>query len=268
MFGIFENIDDFDELVFENRNKEYGAYQLRKKQKGAVITGFLISSLFMVLVIVVPFVLSFNDDEAFLGNMPYYSVQMGVLEPPADMIITPPPPLPSPPPKGSEFVQEIVKYVPPVVVDTVFYAEEFFATVDEILLQTTVEHSVLDGTGTGDGMLYGYGFGDGDFGDALFFVEVMPSFRGGDINTFREWVQRRIVYPRAAQEARIQGTVLVTFIIEQDGSVGNVTVVKGVAEIIDDEVVRAIEASPKWSPGLQRGQAVRIRYIMPLNFVL
>jgi protein TonB len=272
MSGNFKDIPDFDDIVFEHRNKEYGAYQLRKKYIRAVIAGFIISSLFAVLVVVVPFVLYFNSEEKSSENLLYYySVQVDNLEPPIDIFV-PPMPLPPPPPRGSIVVQEVVRYAPPVVIDSILPAEETFAAVDEILLQTTIENSIFDGigTGTGDDIIYGYGygFGDGDLGDAFFFVEVMPSFRGGDINTFREWVQRRIIYPQAAMQARIQGTVYFTFIVEQDGSVSNVTVVKGVAPIIDDIVVSAIESSPNWSPGLQRGQPVRMRYIMALNFVL
>ena len=267
MFEVFRDIDDFDELVFENRNKEYGAYQLRKKYKSAVITGTIISTLLAVIIVVVPFALSLDYGKKLPESLSYYSVVMGDLELPIDMIITPPPP--PPPPKGSEIVSEIIKYTPPVIVDSILPAEENFASVDEILFQTTIEHSVLNGTGTGDEMSYGYGFGSGDINDAAFFiVEVMPSFRGGDLNTFREWVQRRIIYPQAAIEARIQGRVSLTFIVETDGSVSNVMVVQGVAAIIDEEVVKAVEASPRWSPGLQQGQPVRIRYSFWLNFIL
>jgi len=267
MFEIFRDIDDFDDLVFENRNKEYGAYQLRKKYKSTVIIATIISTLFAVMVVVVPFVLSLDYGKELPESLSYYSVSMGGLEPPIDMIIAPPPP-PPPPPKGSEVVQEIIKYAPPIIVDSILPAEENFASVDEILFQTTIEHFVLNGTGTGDEMTYGYGFGDGDISDAFFFVEVMPSFRGGDLNTFREWVQRRVNYPQAAINAKIQGKVFLTFIVEPDGSVSNVTIIQGVAAIIDDEVIKSIEASPKWSPGLQRGQPVRIKYSFWLNFIL
>jgi protein TonB len=94
----------------------------------------------------------------------------------------------------------------------------------------------------------------------------MPSFKGGDINRFREWVQRRTTYPQIAIDRKIKGRVFLTFIVETDGSVTNVTIVKGVDPIIDDEAVKAIQASPKWSPGLQRGQPVRVRYSMSLLF--
>jgi protein TonB len=95
----------------------------------------------------------------------------------------------------------------------------------------------------------------------------MPSFKGGDINKFREWVQKRTNYPQVAIDRKIQGKVFLTFIIEPDGAVSNVTVVKGVDPIIDIEAVKSIQSSPKWSPGLQRGQPVRVRYSMWLSFV-
>ena len=94
----------------------------------------------------------------------------------------------------------------------------------------------------------------------------MPSFRGGDLNKFRDWVQKRTNYPHEAIEEQIEGKVFLTFIIETDGSVSNVTIVKGVDPLIDNEAVKAIQESPKWSPGLQRGQPVRVRYSMALNF--
>ena len=102
----------------------------------------------------------------------------------------------------------------------------------------------------------------------FFMVEVMPTFKGGDINNFREWVQKRTNYPQAAIENKIRGTVYLTFIVEKDGSVSNVTILKSVHPLIDSEAIKAIAASPRWSPGLQRGQPVRVRYQISLNFVL
>jgi protein TonB len=97
-------------------------------------------------------------------------------------------------------------------------------------------------------------------------VEVTPTFRGGGIEKFREWVQKRTNYPQTAQDNGIQGKVIITFVVEKDGSVSNVKVMKGVDKILDDEAVKAIESSPKWSPGLQRGKPVRVRFLFPLVF--
>jgi len=174
----------------------------------------------------------------------------------------PPPPAP---PEAAR-MQEIVKYVPPVVVDTVLPLETSQVSTDELLAQPSTDNVQAGGTGTGDDLLSGQ---DGiETDEAFFIVEVMPSFKGGDINKFREWVMRRTNYPQAAVENRIQGKVYLTFIVETDGAVSNVTIVKGVNPIIDMEAVRTIQSSPKWSPGLQRGQPVRVRYSMSLSFSL
>jgi protein TonB len=261
MFDNLRNVLDLDDLIFENRNRDYGAYQLRKKYNRVVFAGILIASALASLVVILPFVLMPHAEKVLSGDITYIPVQMESLEPPIDRIIVPP----APPPPGSEHVQEVVKYVPPVVVDTILPTEAKTVTTDEVLAQTTIDESVIDGIGSGDDLMAGQ---DGTATDDPFFlVEVMPSFKGGDINKFREWVQRRTNYPQAAIEAGIQGKVFLTFIIEPDGAVSNVTVVKGVATVIDDEAVKAIRASPKWSPGLQRGQPVRVRYSMWLNFI-
>ena len=261
MFDNLRNVLDLDDLIFEKRNRDYGAFQLRKRYKGVVAAGIIVASILGSLVVILPFVLAPHSEKMLSGDIAYYPVQMERLEPPIDRIIVPP----APPPPGSVHVQEVVKYVPPVVVDSIIAEEKKIVTTDEILAQTTVEESVIDGFGSGDDLSSGQ---DGIATDDPFFlVEVMPSFKGGDINKFREWVQKRTNYPQAAIEAKIQGKVFLTFIIEPDGAVSNVTVVKGVAPIIDEEAVKAIQSSPKWSPGLQRGQPVRVRYSMWLNFI-
>ena len=173
---------------------------------------------------------------------------------------------PPPPPTEAARLQEIVKYVPPVVVDTILPLETSQQTTDEVLAQQSTENVEAGGIGTGNDLLSGQ---DGiETDEAFFIVEVMPSFKGGDINKFREWVMRRTNYPQAAVENRIQGKVYLTFIVETDGAVTNVTVVRGVNPLIDMEAVRTIQSSPKWSPGLQRGQPVRVRYSMSLSFSL
>lgn len=261
MFDNIRNIFDLDDLIFENRNREYGAYQLRKKYKRVVVAGIILASAIVSLAVILPFVLTPHSENFLSGDITYIPVQMEGLEPPVERIIVPP----APPPPGSERVQEVVKYVPPVVVDTIMPSEAKTATTDELMVQTTREESDAESFGSDEDAMSGQ---DGiETDDPFFLVEVMPSFKGGDINKFREWVQKRTNYPQAAIESGIQGKVYLTFIIEPDGSVSNVTVVKGVAAIIDDEAVNSIQASPKWSPGLQRGQPVRVRYSMWLNFI-
>lgn len=99
-------------------------------------------------------------------------------------------------------------------------------------------------------------------------VEDMPSFKGGDLLVFRSWVMKRLQYPPIAQENGISGKVTLQFVIDEQGEVTNVTVVRGVDPSLDNEAKRVIESSPKWKPGRQRGKAVRVRYTLPINFQL
>ena len=102
----------------------------------------------------------------------------------------------------------------------------------------------------------------------LAIVEEKPKFMGGDENTFTKWVFERIVYPEVAKENGVQGRVVLSFIVDADGYVKNVTVLRGVDPSIDKEAVRVVSSSPRWTPGRQRDKAVRVRYNFPLNFQL
>jgi protein TonB len=102
----------------------------------------------------------------------------------------------------------------------------------------------------------------------LAIVEEKPSFMGGDENTFTKWVHERIIYPEIAKENGVQGRVVLSFIVDADGYVKNVTVLRGVDPSIDKEAVRVVSSSPRWKPGRQRDRNVRVRYNFPLNFQL
>jgi len=260
MFDNLRNVLDFDDLLFETRNKDYGAYQLRKRYNSVVIAGIILASLLVSSAVIIPFILTPDSDHVLGGGFNYVQVQMENLDPPIDEIIVPP----APPPPEAARIQEVVKYIPPVVVDTVLPLETTLATTDEALTQSTSDQIEVNGTGNGEDLLSGQ---EGIATDEPFFVvEVMPSFKGGDIDKFRDWVWKRTNYPKIAIDKKIQGRVFLTFIVETDGAVTNVTIEKGVDPILDDEAVKTIQASPKWSPGLQRGQPVRVRYRMSLLF--
>lgn len=97
-------------------------------------------------------------------------------------------------------------------------------------------------------------------------VQQKPTFNGGDERAFLTWVNQRIIYPEEARAQGLKGRVIVQFIIETDGSVTNVSVIKGVHKSLDDEAVRVVSSSPKWEPGREDGKAVRVYYSMPFVF--
>ena len=98
-------------------------------------------------------------------------------------------------------------------------------------------------------------------------VEQMPEFPGGAQALFG-FVAKNIRYPKAAEDAGIQGRVIVTFVVMKDGSIGEVKVAKGVSPELDGEAVRCVKSMPKWKPGMQKGQAVNVKYTIPLTFRL
>ena len=99
-------------------------------------------------------------------------------------------------------------------------------------------------------------------------AETMPSFQGGDLNTFRTWVQQNVKFPQIALENGIQGRVSCSFVVNKDGSIVDAEVIRGVDPSLDKEALRVINSMPKWSPGKQRGKPVRVKYTVPVTFRL
>jgi len=98
-------------------------------------------------------------------------------------------------------------------------------------------------------------------------VESMPGYPGGDAARM-QFLQENIKYPQMARESGIQGTVYVTFVVETDGRVTDVRVLRGIGGGCDEEAIRVIQSMPKWVPGKQRGKPVRVQFNMPIKFTL
>ncbi len=98
-------------------------------------------------------------------------------------------------------------------------------------------------------------------------VEEMPEYPGGE-KKLLEYVGKSVKYPQIARESGIQGRVFVNFVIEPDGSVSNVKVLRGIGGGCDEEAMRVIKSMAKWKPGKQRGKPVRVSYTLPVNFKL
>lgn len=96
-------------------------------------------------------------------------------------------------------------------------------------------------------------------------VEQMPEYPGG-IQALFEYLQQNVKYPEDAVKQKIEGRVIATFVVETDGSINNVEVVKPAFPSLDAEAVRVLSAMPKWTPGMQSGKVVRVKYTVPINF--
>lgn len=99
-------------------------------------------------------------------------------------------------------------------------------------------------------------------------VEEKPTFNGGDANDFSKWVNQNIQYPTVAQEKGVEGRVVLGFVVDENGQVKDVKVLKGVDPALDADAVRVVSASPKWAAGKQNGQAAKVSYTFPVVFKL
>ena len=99
-------------------------------------------------------------------------------------------------------------------------------------------------------------------------VEKMPSFQGGDLNVFRNWVHSKLRYPQIAQANGGQGRVVLDFVIEKDGKLTNSEGLQTPDRSLADEAVRVLNTSPNWEPGMQQQQAVRVKYTLPVTFTI
>ncbi len=107
---------------------------------------------------------------------------------------------------------------------------------------------------------------DEEGGEVFTVVENNPQFPGGE-KARQKYLQENIYYPKEAREKGIEGIVYITFIVEKDGSISNVEVLRG-HELLAEEAIRVVKAMPRWQPGTQRGKPVRVQFNMPVRFSL
>jgi len=249
-----------NEIVFANRNKDYGAFVIRKLYDKRVINAFIIAVVGVVFLISFPLIL-----EAIRGKMDDMkkTTQEVVVDltapPPVDPAEPPPPPPPPPPP-----VQQTIKFVPPVVVDKP--VEEEAPPPQEKLEEVAVGVETQEGTGEEIAPPPEV-VADPDAGKIFTVVEEMPQFPGGGEAALLAYLRNNIKYPPMARENGIEGTVYVTFVVDKDGKVKEPKLLRGV-QGLDEEALRVISKMPDWKPGKQNGRTVAVQYNLPVRFTL
>ncbi|MEP7168078.1 MAG: energy transducer TonB [Bacteroidota bacterium] len=249
-----------NEIVFATRNKDYGAFVIRKLYDKRVINAFIIAVVGVVFLISLPLII-----EAISGKMDDMkkATQEVVVDltapPPVDPAEPPPPPPPPPPP-----VQQTIKFVPPVVVDKP--VEEEAPPPQEKLEEVAVGEVTQEGTGE-EIAPPAEVVADPDAGKIFTVVEEMPQFPGGGEAALLQYLRSNIKYPPLARENGIEGTVYVTFIVDKDGKVKEPKLLRGVTGL-DEEALRVISRMPDWKPGKQNGRTVAVQYNLPVRFTL
>jgi protein TonB len=251
-----KSIPNFDDIVFEIRNREYGAYVLRRNYKRNVTLSVIAAVTIMTLGVVFPFLRAKALDRSQLKDRKVENIVTVNLETPAEQVA--PPPVAPPP---AETVQP-AKYVPPVVVDSV-------KPEDEIGLMTADEASIeVQNTEVVDTPVEIKEEVKEDVEDIPFtVVEEPPMFPGGETELLR-FIGEHLIYPPIAQENNIQGRVIVKFCVNTKGGISQITILKGVDAELDKEAERVVSTLPAFRPGKQGGKAVPVWYIVPITFKL
>ena len=264
------------ELVFDGRNKEYGAYVLRKE------TGMRnIKSMLLVFAVIIAIMAGVAAKVAIENAFPKKvaietDVELTKLAEKKEVKVEKKAPVKVEEQKVVEKVKSSVKFTPPVIKkdDEVKPEEELKSQED--LNKTNAAIGSFDVKGndeTGGEVLKAKEViaqpepPKEEETKVFDVVEVMPTFPGGQQALF-EGLSKHIKYPVVAEEKGVQGRVIVTFVVERNGSITDVQVAKSVDPSLDKEAVRVVKAMPHWIPGKQNGSAVRVKFTVPVTFRL
>lgn len=256
--GSSARLLSFDDIVFENRNKEYGSYDIRRRYMVSLLYASIFSISVITITVVCPMIYYKYFPEVQTVTISYDGQNV------LDNIDTKIEPV-IPPPDVKAPVAPQITFPPPVVVEEV----------DEGAMTMSTSSEGIDIASTGT--------------EPIFFEEPVVAntrneipqpietiagpeepamFKGGDLNAFHKWVQEQLVYPQAATEMNIQGRVLVQFTVGPKGMIDDIKVVRSVDPLLDNEVVRVLKQSPLWSEPRQSGRAVKQQFYMPVFFQL
>ena len=249
-----EKVPEFDDIIFRDRNKEYGAYDLRRRYNSTMSISLVVGLSFSISVVLIPF---FASEPVELKPLDRIDISTSfdptLIEPPI------PPELPAIQ-KPPEEAMNQVRFIPPEV--------------------------VADDRAPGDAMpaadILNQDITDGNPEEVLpeppepepitppddqprVFVKEMPSFPGGNSELMR-YISEQIIYPEDALMNRIEGTVILRFVVSRTGDVTNVELIRGIDPLLDNEAIRVVSGLPRWHPGKQEGVPVPVYFTMPLTF--
>lgn len=265
---------DYLDILYDGKNKKYGGYLLRKKYNQRAVMSAIIAGALACLIILI----SLYEPKEEVVEMDDFKIDDVTLAapPPLDPEAPPPPPPPTAPPPP---VKPTVKFTPPVVAPNEEVREEDLP--DQPDPSDNVEQGkiTLEGVASPDAISPNLATTSGDGrgratqpsvpADEVIHrvVEVMPEFPGGERALIR-YLQNNIVYPPEARRNLIQGTVHMQFVVEPDGSISNVKIVRDPGGGLGAEAARVVRNMPKWKAGRQNNRNVRVSFSLPVDFTL
>jgi len=246
------------EIVFEGRNQKYGAYDLRKSITKNTTKAFIIGTLFFALLVSIPTLLRMipeGTDETTLDQK-ITTVKLPPKEKPKENLPPPPPP----PPKVDQ-----VKFVKPVVAKADEVVEEIVVIKD--IKDKTIGKETIKGDPDAELTVEPVGTGVAavvEEDNTVYNtagIEVKPDFPGG-MDKFNAFVAKNY---QAPEEEGLKGKVYVTFVVEKDGSLTDIKVLRDIGYGTGKEAIRVLNKCPKWTPGEQNGKKVRCTFSLPIS---
>lgn len=255
---------EWNDIVFEGRNKTYGGYYIRLTSSKRHVKAIIIVTILALFALILPAlikIVSPNKEEVKMTEVTTLSDLAPVEEkqPEQPIDVPPPPPLKS-----------TIKFTPPVIKkDEEIQDKEEMKAQDEII-KSELQVSIADIKGTDEEK----GMDIAELKDAVqddsseqtfTMVEQMPQFPGGE-EELMTFIKKNLRYPAIASENGIEGRVTIRFVVSKTGEVTNIEVLRGLDPSCDKEAIRVVKAMPKWIPGKQNGKTVQVYFTLPITF--
>lgn len=252
----------WDDIVFERRNKDYGAYINRKNYSKYVLIALGITVTVLILVLAAPAIAKLLKSARGSEEPKLRETTISLDQPPPITPQPPPPDVRIPPP-----VKTIIKFLPPKVTEKEVVEEEEMPTIEEIKENETGATAV---EGTGDVVFDEPApvvAAESDDDKVFYAVEQQAEFPGG-FAAMNKFLSKNIKYPASAKRMGVEGKVFVKFIVDKEGAISSIEVIKGINADLDKEAVRVIKLMPPWKPGKQNGRSVKSQFVLPVYFKL
>ena len=246
------------ELVFQDRNKAYGAYWLRKRYLKILIGSSVVGCFLVSLLFLIPFFAYLFEDSSPGDDLEYiYQIEYIPFAAPEDVDLVELARAHANKPQEKVLVPVVTDSIPPEE------PEDSLTHSPEPVEEDTLKQDTAS-----------YGSGGDEIGreptqDTIYTttLDVYPRYPGG-VEARLYYLRRNVVYPKEAVEEGIQGVVMVLFVVEPDGSITNISISKGIGGGCDEEAMRVTRNMPKWFPGKRGGHPVRVMIRMPIVFKL
>ena len=263
------------DLVFKNRNQAYGAYELRKNNAVTTVKAFFSAAAFFSSLVITPWLIHqiSKTNTAAENNEQVKIIEVNLL---ARIKELKPEIKPDKKPTSKPLQAKSIQYANLNVVPE--NQTESDIPTQEQLHEAVISTSNIDGEASlnlnpieiqqeTSGITGSSASAEDMELHTLDGIENYPEFPGGH-SAFIKFLSRNLKYPANAVERGIEGKVLISFIIEKNGRLSNIKILRGIGYGCDEEAIRVLEKSPEWKPGIQNKQKVRVAYTLPINFSL